>query len=267
MALALVPDEAEVLDLPALAVEANRYHAEAESSARSAVEAAWHAGRALAKAHRQVGRTEFKRWVADNFDGSYETASLYKRIHENVEVYILGTDQAPQSVEQARKEIAAKRREGKPAPQPKPKPKPVAPSSDDYQGGFRDGFAAALRLAGNAPLSESRDLVKYQTVDDHQDGIMFERVAERFGYYVTSRLVGNQNGEVAFDRFLDTFQTFGQEGSTRSAAGMLSALTELVSMLDTKTERKETWQEQRNGRNGASSKRRGRAEKPQDVPF
>jgi len=78
--------EAELVDglsLPQLSEVANRYHAEAETSAHSAVEYAWHAGQALIAAKGQCAHGEWLPWLEANFNGSRQTADNYQKLASN----------------------------------------------------------------------------------------------------------------------------------------------------------------------------------------
>jgi hypothetical protein len=73
------------VDLPALAEEANEYHAKAEGGARYALEAAWHAGNALIAAKILCEHGEWLGWLAANFKGSVRSAQNYMRLASNTQ--------------------------------------------------------------------------------------------------------------------------------------------------------------------------------------
>lgn len=71
------------LSLPELASEANRYHADAEMKAQSAVESAWLAGKALIAAKQQCKHGNWLPWLGTNFQGSEATAKRYMMLAAN----------------------------------------------------------------------------------------------------------------------------------------------------------------------------------------
>lgn len=85
--------EAELVDglsLPELASAANKFHAEAELKAKSAVESAWYAGQALINARKKLadenGGSSHRLWIPwldSNFDGSARTARDYIALASN----------------------------------------------------------------------------------------------------------------------------------------------------------------------------------------
>jgi hypothetical protein len=76
------PGEVEIIeaDLPELANIANRWHDLAETSMRSALEAAWNAGRALVKAKELCDHGKWLPWLDANFRGSARRAQEYMQI-------------------------------------------------------------------------------------------------------------------------------------------------------------------------------------------
>lgn len=83
---------AEIIDglsLPELASEANRFHAEAETKAHSAVESAWLAGKALAAAKEQCKHGEWLPWLDANFNGNASTATRYMQLANHARVHDL----------------------------------------------------------------------------------------------------------------------------------------------------------------------------------
>ncbi|WP_313673252.1 MT-A70 family methyltransferase [Mycolicibacterium sp.] len=77
---------AEIIDglsLPELASEANRFHAEAETKAQSAVESAWLAGKALIAAKEQCKHGDWLPWLDANFDADERTARRYMVLASN----------------------------------------------------------------------------------------------------------------------------------------------------------------------------------------
>lgn len=77
---------AELVDetsLPELATMANRYHEEAESSAQSAVQAAWFAGKALLAAKNLCSHGQWLPWLKANFHSTQQTAHKYMTLASN----------------------------------------------------------------------------------------------------------------------------------------------------------------------------------------
>jgi multidrug resistance efflux pump len=74
------PVDLDTENLTELASVANRYHAEAENAAGSALEAARQAGAALAKAKKLRPHGEWLPWLEANFHGSARTAQSYMRV-------------------------------------------------------------------------------------------------------------------------------------------------------------------------------------------
>lgn len=72
------------IDLTKLADEANHWHKTAQGHIASAVEAAWHSGKALLKAKDGVKHGEWAGWLEANFNGSYRTAAKYMQLARNV---------------------------------------------------------------------------------------------------------------------------------------------------------------------------------------
>jgi hypothetical protein len=105
-------------DLFELAALANRHHTEIVRAIRSAVEHAWHAGRALQAAKNQTKHGEWLGWLEHNFHGSHDTARNYMTLASNYE-HARDLDSAP-SIRSALEAIQP----DKPKPEPKPEPKP-----------------------------------------------------------------------------------------------------------------------------------------------
>lgn len=71
------------LDNLALARRANEAHRQVVGSARTALEQALEAGRALLEAKQRCPHRGWKAWVADHFEGSLRTAQRYVRLAVN----------------------------------------------------------------------------------------------------------------------------------------------------------------------------------------
>jgi hypothetical protein len=82
-----VETQVVAVDLPTLAAEVKRYHADAQTAQRNMVESAVRSGQALlaAKAQCKAQHKKWMPWVADNFDFSHDLAVKYMRLAKNSE--------------------------------------------------------------------------------------------------------------------------------------------------------------------------------------
>jgi hypothetical protein len=83
----------EQLSLFELADLANREHALARTSALEMVEHAINAGEALLRAKAKKGHGDWLGWLADNFDGSRQTAQAYMRVSKSQRAGLLTGDE------------------------------------------------------------------------------------------------------------------------------------------------------------------------------
>ena len=169
--------EGEIVDgtsLPELASAANRYHAEAESSARSAVEAAWRAGQALTVAKAQCRHGEWLPWLNEHCpEIAPRTMQTYISIAEHYS-NTSGQTYLPASITEARKAISAKKREEKlmskpsvPASKPKRQRKSVAPKDDDLVIEDITEYASTLLAAFKQTFAPNR--LKQLAVADRRE--------------------------------------------------------------------------------------------------
>lgn len=121
------------LTLPELASEANRFHLEAESQARSAVESAWYAGRALIAAKAQLAADNdgsshrlWLPWLKDNFNGSEATAQRYMQLANAARVRDLEPETSIRGALSAIQKESNRRRD------PDPVTDPVQPNPGTY---------------------------------------------------------------------------------------------------------------------------------------
>lgn len=98
-----IPDDLDGADLPELAALANKFHDGAISHARSALECAWHAGRALIATKKLCVHGEWTFWLAANFNGSDRTARAYMQLAKRQSSADLDPEQ---SIDAALKAIA-----------------------------------------------------------------------------------------------------------------------------------------------------------------
>lgn len=149
-------DAGEVAALDALANQANSWQAKVEQHQVSAVEAAWHAGRALLEAKEICGHGKFQPWVEENFSAGYRSAARYMKLAANVTR--VSDLESAESINSVLRAITPTPTKDGDRPEPKPKPDTPAPAPapvdeamalwDSIPGNQREKVKAAVtRLA------------------------------------------------------------------------------------------------------------------------
>ena len=108
-----------VIDLSTVRI--NELHALAQSSAESAVDYAMQCGEALIAKKETLKHGEWKAWVADNFEASYETAHKYMQVSKMQHAALLEEGKKPESIRQALRQLS------------QPDKKDVVQFSGDYE--------------------------------------------------------------------------------------------------------------------------------------